>query len=414
MEESAADGRIFFPEDFWDDLPGNGIVHFLFEATSAGKGELVFSLQANTAGLPQDIDMSMSGVWFDLKNITDMYQHFTVGDSIDVFPSSSANELNGVSKTDLDEMELEEDYILFVHGWRMYPWERRAFAETSFKRLYWQGYKGRFGMFSWPTEWAPRVWWFGGNPDPTDPQNYTRSERKARLSGEGLESLLNTLNGQYSSRLHMFAHSMGNVVASEGLRLHGSGELVSTFIACQSASTAHSYDGVNPEVIETDSSTQTPEVYRDYPVGNQPYYGQIGSAAGTIINFHNRQDDALSGWSIGQDLKPDYGWYYDDGDSWWYRDDSTFPVPDTALFFPGDRYEIFAHIAEARSRALGAAVHGQFTVAGSVDDSFDLNTGFSSAEFNYSDTAEDHSAQFRSTNMRRSEFYRTLLDYMGL
>ena len=28
------------------------------------------------------------------------------------------------------------------------PWERDAFAETAFNRLYWQKYKGKFGFFS--------------------------------------------------------------------------------------------------------------------------------------------------------------------------------------------------------------------------------------------------------------------------
>jgi len=28
-------------------------------------------------------------------------------------------------------------------------WTTRIFAETAFKRLYWQGYQGRFGSFRW-------------------------------------------------------------------------------------------------------------------------------------------------------------------------------------------------------------------------------------------------------------------------
>ena len=28
------------------------------------------------------------------------------------------------------------------------------FAETAFKRLYWQGYQGRFGSFRWPTDYG--------------------------------------------------------------------------------------------------------------------------------------------------------------------------------------------------------------------------------------------------------------------
>ena len=51
----------------------------------------------------------------------------------------------------------ENNYILFVHGWNLAPWERDAFAETAFKRLYWQGYKGHFGAFQWPTDYSIRL-----------------------------------------------------------------------------------------------------------------------------------------------------------------------------------------------------------------------------------------------------------------
>jgi hypothetical protein len=33
----------------------------------------------------------------------------------------------------------------------METWEKDRYAETAFKRLYWQGYQGRFGSFRWPT-----------------------------------------------------------------------------------------------------------------------------------------------------------------------------------------------------------------------------------------------------------------------
>jgi len=41
-------------------------------------------------------------------------------------------------------------YILLVHDYNLPPWKKDRFAETAFKRLYWQGYQGRFGLFRWP------------------------------------------------------------------------------------------------------------------------------------------------------------------------------------------------------------------------------------------------------------------------
>ena len=36
----------------------------------------------------------------------------------------------------------------------MESWEKDRFAESAFKRLYWQGYQGRFGVFRWPTDYG--------------------------------------------------------------------------------------------------------------------------------------------------------------------------------------------------------------------------------------------------------------------
>jgi len=410
--------------------PGTGIVHFLFEATSAGKGELVFSLQANTAGLPQDIDMSMSGVWFDLKDIEQIYQHFTVGDDINAVPASSASPVSGSpSKADLDEMNFEDDYILFVHGWRMKKWERRAFAETAYKRLYWQGYKGRFGLFSWPTEWTdrPDTWYWdliGASP-PDDQENYMRSDAKAMASGAGLASKLQDLNNEYGANVFVFAHSMGNVVVSEALR---NGASVNVFIASQAASVACAYDADGPEVLSADLIELQldgrglaggifenfhgldfhPRVFASYPQTSEPYYQGVGINA-TIVNYHNRQDDALAWWLIGQSRKPNEDYYYEDENDFWYRDDGGLYGTDTLLVFPFDRFEIFARAAEAGSTPLGASVVEGFSTGIEINRNYDLNEGV-----DFQDGAEDHSAQFRSTIMRRSNYWERLLFDFGL
>ena len=36
----------------------------------------------------------------------------------------------------------------------MRPEEKDQFAETAYKRLFWQGYRGRFGVFEWPTTYG--------------------------------------------------------------------------------------------------------------------------------------------------------------------------------------------------------------------------------------------------------------------
>lgn len=418
----------FFSPDFWNDLSPDGIEHFLFEGVSEGKGELVITLQGETPGPYQDLVMEMKGVWIHLMDIKEMYQHFTVATPDNTFmgeenfnPSPSAVEINDVSETDLDAFGFEEDYILFVHGWRMKAWERRYFAETAFKRLYWQGYKGRFGFFSWPTEWTSRPW----GTAITDTENYMRSDHKARLSGQGLAGTMNNLMVAYGGQLSIFAHSMGNIVVSEGLRQGGQ---TRTFVACQAASAARAYDATGPEHLTSNriydalsgksygvgnlaawmaSLDQHPDVFANYPPTGDVYYKGIRPSAIQIINHHNRLDDALAWWLAGQAKKPNGAYYYDSANDDWYN--ATWSDPESILLFPDDTYEIFARAAEPDSVPLGASVVSGFATGGEISGNRNLQT-----LHGFQDGDEDHSAQFRSTIQRRWDYWNGLLVDFGI
>jgi len=271
--------------------------------------------------------------------------------------------------------EASDQYILFVHGWRQQPWERRRFAESAMKRLYWQGYKGRFGLFSWPTDWLYLSTFDDLNllRLAVDPQNYDRSESIARRSSAFLFGLMHTLNSTYKS-FNTFAHSMGNVVVSEALKIQvtaGGDSLVDNYVASQAATVASSYDAIQTrEAIDEDSifpdrqlrknrvtvvntgggplggsvspvdpvtailkipepdkyTYSTPEVGRpqnpysfetfdEYLKQNKmnvSYYGGIRKrgAANNIVSFGNFRDPALDVWVSNQELKPNLGYSY--------------------------------------------------------------------------------------------------------
>jgi PA14 domain-containing protein/glucodextranase-like protein/carboxypeptidase-like protein/alpha/beta hydrolase family protein DUF900/thrombospondin type 3 repeat protein len=383
--------------------------YLLFEGTSIGKGKLVIEIKE--AGNV----VARSEVWLNLVDVKDLYQHWSVGDYIDdnPHPLNFNNEINGVSKTDLDKLELSNDYIIFVHGWRMRPWERRGFAETAFKRLYWQQYKGRFGFFSWPTDWVNSIP-LTCIPNPLDIQNYTRSEQRARMSSGGLENLLSELKSLYGfNRLRVFAHSMGNVVTSEALRNYAvaaNGLLVDAYVASQAAEAAHTYDSINPNVFN--KVTDVPEVHRAYPPTGQPYYENIISSSRKIINFHNQEDAALGGWELRQSppLKPDASWAYDSSSDIWLG-----LSPTRELFFGNrlgnnivdDRFEIYAHIAIPRSLALGAEPN----TVGVINSG---ETNLNATPYGYGNACHDHSAQFRSIIMRQLNYWQELLSEFEL
>jgi len=96
-------------------------------------------------------------------------------------------------------IQAQNNYILFVYGWNLPTWEKDAFAETAFKRLYWQGYKGHFGEFRWPTGYG-----FSGIISAiTDAHNYDNSESNAWASATGLLGKLTDLNSAYPGHVYL-------------------------------------------------------------------------------------------------------------------------------------------------------------------------------------------------------------------
>ncbi|MEM6886088.1 MAG: hypothetical protein AAF571_13760, partial [Verrucomicrobiota bacterium] len=379
---------------------------FLFEGTKTGKGELTLVFYRGQEKIGSGHVMNI-----ELLDVKEMYDHMTVGDVIGNNLDPATIPLTPSSADPSIEFKYEpaaEDYIVFVHGWRMQPWERRAFAETSFKRLSWQGYQGRFGFYSWPTDWHDGSVVAGL----ADPRNYSRAEWKSYISGIGLREWLEDLKGDYSS-LNLMAHSMGNIVASEALRIEASSQapsvLIDTYVASQAASVAQAYDENAPEtlIFPPTQGPSTPNVYPDYMATGTPYYNNISAVATQIVNYHNVQDYALiqpTNWPLGQQSKPDL--FYDYSSSEGYTYDPVGPFNEETLYFPDDRYEIFARIAEARSRAFGA----ETTVSGPVSDDINLNA----APYNFGGAREEHSGQFRSHNMARDVYWERLLITFGL
>jgi len=252
----------------------------------------------------------------------------------------------------------------------------------------------------------------------------------------------------YGNQVYVMAHSMGNVVTGEALRLasqQGVGRLVNTYVASQAAVPAHCYDGSRSEDIAAifgfwqsigryfDGTTKLPNVYPDWLAGD-------GAAVGRRVNFYNESDYALwhDVWELNQFFKPDrpdgsaQPWYYS------YEDDLGAPPKLHSSFIRfdhyntdadpvgvqemqlgsaasvQDRYEIMAFASESRTKAVGAAATLPLfepvdlqSVWPADNQSVKLHDGL-----NYS-AHKWHSAQFRSTNMRQNGYWQTLLGGNG-
>ena len=414
------------PRRAWETLPADEVVHLLFEGAEEGDGRLIFELWRNgekVCDLPE--------VYLRLRKPEKMYETWTVGDAIlpgvdfTVWPFSEATQTSGQALP-APELEPEKDYIMFVHGWNMPPWEKERFASAMYKRLWHQGFKRRFGAFRWPT--------FHGLA--LDAENWTNvhsshfdgSEERAWNSAAALGSLSASLAATFKdssgrSLVRFYAHSMGNVAASEALRQTATASTVHTYLSAQAALSSHVWDSTTADMSHFTSTT--PNVYGHYwQVGvtsapgawageGRPSYMDPGSMPGStaVINHYNPEDWALSywKWQINQSLKPNV--HYDYSVPLWDTVNISprfWRIASVNLNFPVDRFEIFSFAAESRAFATGqqGATGGKFNVAESVD----LND----TSINFGGSHKGHSAQFRSTIQKRWEYWTRALEDMAI
>jgi len=266
----------------------------------------------------------------DLRNITDFYTRMRVPyrlpNGVDAryapfSPTDKARphfaDANPLSQAKTAEMPFlrGSGTVVLVHGWNMTDgtqtrgpatdW-KKAFAETAFKRLYRQGFRGEFAAFDWPT-FADSE----GGPQGTTTENanlsYNASEFQAFRSGQPLMKFL--AKKQAGGPVHLLAHSMGNVVAAEALRqwtVAGKAQpLVTSYTAMQGAISAGAYGDDTRDALDGafGSPTSTTDYYRYWPSGTaglgRPYMEGTGGASGKWINMFNPVDAATSGDRFG-------------------------------------------------------------------------------------------------------------------
>jgi pimeloyl-ACP methyl ester carboxylesterase len=289
---------------------------FIYCGTSRGSGELAVSVYKGSTLVGE------TSVFLDIRDVKELYERWTLGDGNGGTPATTPTLANdglptGVSATQFsDSTSSGQNYILFVHGWNMSPFDKDAFAETAFKRLYWQGYTNRFGSLRWPTTYG-----FDESAEEIifDAHNYDNGEYVAWHSAEGLRQHLVNLNSRYPGKVYMVAHSMGNVVAGEALALnaekYGGGQIVNTYVASQAAVPLDCYDPsaypgyslnfqFTPHWLGGGSSINydsgTFNVYSGWLSTNK-------ASCGTRVNFYNTNDWALSPdfWQFDETSKPD-------------------------------------------------------------------------------------------------------------
>jgi len=411
---------------FADSWAGN---YFIWCGVTKGVGALRLTLSQGGTNM-----LAQTAAYIQLVDVKQMYERWTAGDKALTMPRTNALPAG----EDLPPLTpsfqypplspTNTPYILYVHGWNMDRYDKDRFAERAFKRLYWQGYQGRFGIFRWPTDYD----FHGGLIDALfQPHNYDDSESTAWHSAATLLNKLKDLNADYPGQVYLLAHSMGNVVAGEALRLARTNVIVNSYIASQGAIPAHVYDASVTNLIDfTHTSTKIPDwlhwqTLASYGPTTPNIYGSRmvtnSAAVGRRVNFCNANDYALSpdAWCFNQELKPDTGIGY----SYGYLGSTNDPPPWNNFFYSStarsvtfdiinrqqDLYTVMAYAAESRSKALGAT-----TNVGGLTGNVDLQQVWQDdPSGNQFRDHFWHSAQFRGDNWQQMSYWNALLGVTG-
>jgi hypothetical protein len=375
------------------------------EGCADGKGKLtlVFELNGQTVDGPSlDVQLLRVGEMYDRGRITvdapgipnpwDNVNPPALTWAPDTAAGSPKVDPNAKAKT-----------IIWVHGWRMDYAEYASWGDTSFKRLWQMGFKGRFYAFRWPTfsgendglpsleNITPLDLWRDGG------LTYNASEYRSWLSGPALANFVNqTAN---SGSRYLFAHSMGNVISGAALR---SGMNVTKYAMCNAAMASMAYDGVHNDQPDNDFETidtdPIPLARAFWGMANR--FNPTGRT--TMANFALPMDDALGLWSFNNEWFKPYNFVL-----WGYGYDRWNPDPNEKLWYGNlggvsfVRYlttdaEAFGYCVQARTRAAGAKLG-----VGNMDATVDMSTfGF----------GNEHSAEWNRSYQNSYGFWKRLME----
>jgi hypothetical protein len=413
----AAGETYFIPTTFWRDTginTTNNTGYIIFEGCSAGRGQLVLTI--NT---PDGTELAEAGgVWLDLGDIKSMYQRATATPSDESFtPPCSQSSSSYYTNKVFDESVLgytvdgavafqqppdeTAQCVVFIHGWNMTYDEYVAFSETMFKRLWWQGYKGRFCAFRWATL--------------TSPFSFNDSEFRAWKYGLSLKQYVEaSKSGLPGYSMNIVAHSMGNIVAGSALYR---GLTIDNYVLLQAALAAGCYNATSDinsysRFTTAEQNSPTP----DQAVPSMGYRGYLANVTANLVNFYNPNDFALATGTLGGATHLPFLWWFDTN---WEANEETYKPNGDYYYYPeqadisqsiyrygspygfvSDPQESMSYVARPRSKAVGALTG----VGGAIKDQVDL-----SASFGFGRQRDDHSAEFNRSIQGLNTFYAQLL-----
>jgi hypothetical protein len=393
-------------------------IFLLFEGVAEGKGELqLVLLKKNRDGSWKSLGQGPS-VWLDLKNIRKMYLRaystplpdgYPMGfplpwqkevvkgfmgspyewqaDGSLRIPDENLGFGLGTSLEDNDQRDNpfeappdeQKKCVVFVHGIDLDVPTQLGYAESFYKRLWWEGYRGRFVTFRWATTIDDGLGTFG--PGHENTSIYNSGEYRSWYGGASLTNYVAHLRTQLGNDwiISVAGHSLGNACVGAALR---QGMQVNSYVAMEAAVSLSCYyretenPPTEPSLVRADDPTQggTPTPRYASELGYQGYLSDIRDSAVNCASYYNAYDFWLAkgqasvalgrmhmDWITAQrKYKPDNR--YGLGE---YKYDSQSGLPRQATFERGvepakytrpvsDQFEGMAFVARSRTRPLGA------------------------------------------------------------
>jgi hypothetical protein len=394
-----------------------GDKHFLFEGAGVGSGQLLLTVSQIA---PQGTNViAQTGAWLDLHDIKDLYERGRAT-NVDVGgPPSTKTSVMVRDKVLAASSSEAKQLIVHVHGAANTPWLYENKSETMFKRLYWQGYEGRFACFRWP---SPKMGLIALADDEAQYTEFNREEFVAFKSGAALKEYIADLRDRLPGyTINLAPHSCGGIVVNEAIR---EGAVVDSVALMQVAVSAECFDGSNTNLIYAYLATAPGNTPDPDALGG---YNNCFTNAARRVNFYNDDDyNLFTGFGrmwVGNQysLKPYY--YSNAGGTAAYSFNGAncsltdygpdgFPISTTLVT---DDHEKKAFVARSRTRAAGQAglKYTPYTLtSGSITNNINLQDatlGFvGGAQFGNS--MAEHSGEFTKPIQTAMPFYRQLLE----
>lgn len=396
----------------------NPYVYLIFDGVQIGKGQLVMTVYNGSQMIEE-----APPLYLEITDIKKMFPQYRVKPpalarpfddaSIPPYDPTPATFEESDRPSFLPAWDEEAKVFVFVNGSNeSFPLAVNR-SETMFKRLYWQGYKGRFVSFRWETLEGP----FGGGI----PAQYNLNEWMAWTWGESLKKFMESSNIPSDYTKNVGSHSLGCSLVSaalvRGMRpdrviLLEAAIPAGCFDVTGGVDDSSSVNGYLPMWLMEATSAATPD-----QAAELGYRGFVSGALGinsgvNIYSFFNASDYALftgplDVWEGNQELyKPDSGTPF----LWNYTYNSTNVLGERGKLnrpfssrFVTTPYESMSFVARSRSKALGAKAG----VQGVIKANLDLGPG---SPTDFGSTRSDHSGVFNRNIQDLQWFYQKVGD----